>query len=145
MQDVGSAYNMTPENVEYKVEYDADGRASPEVNVDIAATAPAQRRADFFYDALAEAEAEAEVLAGLEEAESEVLVAIAEGRADYLEEPKLAQTEEEEGGSREAERRSFLEEAAKDIAEGREIPLRFTETLSYSQLFIFKSSRPERL
>ena len=137
MQDVGSAYNMTPENVEYKVEYDAEGRATPEVNVDIAATAPAQRRADFFYDALAEAEAEAEVLAGLEEAESEVLVAIAEGRADYLEEPalaegradyleepKLAQTKEEEGGSREAERRSFLEEAAKDIAEGREIPLR---------------------
>ena len=60
MQDVGFAYNMTPAD---PVEYEEDGLAAP--SVDIAA----QRRADIFYDGEAEAEAAAEVLAGLEDAE----------------------------------------------------------------------------
>ena len=76
---MGFAYNMTPAD---PVEYDEDGLAAPTVDIaaqrraDIfydaeaeAEAEPSQRRADFFYDGEAEAEAAAEVLAGLEDAE----------------------------------------------------------------------------
>ena len=59
MQDVGFAYNTTPE----VVEYDEDGLAAPTV------VAAAQRRSDSFSEAEAEAEAEFDVFAGLEDSE----------------------------------------------------------------------------
>ena len=54
--------------------------------------------------------------------QDEDLVAIAEGRADYLEEPKLVEvTEEEEEESLKVERRPDVEEAVTDITRGREM------------------------
>ena len=82
------AYNQTPEGVEY----DEAG---------LAAAAPvvtAQRRFDDFPEAEAEAEFY-DVLSGLEDAEDEILVAIAQGRADHIEEPKLAPKEWSESES----------------------------------------------
>ena len=78
------AYNQTPEGVEYD---EAGLAAAPVVT--------AQRRFDDFPEAEAEAEAEFyDVLSGLEDAEDEILVAIAQGRADHIEEPKLAPPKE---------------------------------------------------
>jgi len=107
VKDVGFAYNTTPE----VVEYDEDGLAAPTV------VAAAQRRSDSFSEAEAEAEAEFDVFAGLEDSEDEDLVAIAEGRADYLEEPKLVEVteEEEEEESLKVERGPDVEEAVTDI------------------------------
>ena len=45
------------------------------------------------------------------------MVAIAEGRADYIEEPKLAPTEAEA----ESERRLDVEETVADLTKGREM------------------------
>ena len=78
------AYNQTPEGVEYD---EAGLAASP-----APAVAAAQRRFDDFPEAEAEAEFY-DVLSGLEDAEDEILVAIAEGRADHIDEPKLAPKE----------------------------------------------------
>ena len=84
-QDVGMAYNQTPEGVEY----DEAGLAASAAPV----VAAAQRRFDDFPEAEAEAEFY-DVLSGLEDAEDEILVAIAQGRADHIEEPKLAPPKE---------------------------------------------------
>ena len=46
-------------------------------------------------------------------------MAIAEGRADYIEEPKLAPTEAE--AEAEAERRLDVEETVADLTKGREM------------------------
>lgn len=55
--------------------------------------------------------------------QDEDLVAIAEGRADYLEEPKLVEVteEEEEEESLKVERGPDVEEAVTDITRGREM------------------------
>ena len=68
------------------VEYDEAGLAASAAPAVVAA---AQRRFDDFPEAEAEAEFY-DVLSGLEDAEDEILVAIAQGRADHIEEPKLA-------------------------------------------------------